>query len=297
MDEKYYKVLGGECRSPCKQFDYSPYLPKGESAGEWLPLIENAKIASDGYYISKYWNMWYSKGARIYEVEFDRRAESKVFAVEDQICCGTIRLLKDVTDELVPLLNDENCNLGKSNTGTHNIGNFNVGERNTGNRNTGKLNSGDFNTGDNNTGIDNVGDKNVGSANVGSLNTGHSNTGDGNLGSYNSGHFNRGNCNSGSFNVGNRNSGKWNIGNRNTGFFNTRGAPFYMFDKPVENADASQVAIPAWLNNPEPKKSFESAPIGELKKTLELPNFDFDIFEKITGVSKADYERRFAAGK
>lgn len=67
MDEKYYKVLGGECRSPCKQFDYSPYLPKGESAGEWLPLIENAKIASDGYYISKYWNMWYSKGARIYE--------------------------------------------------------------------------------------------------------------------------------------------------------------------------------------------------------------------------------------
>lgn len=218
MDGKYYKVLGGKGLSPCTLFDYTPFLPKDGKAGAWLPEIDSAKMSSDGYYVSKYWNMWYSEGARIYEVEIDGADASGRYAVEDQICCRRIRLLRDATEELLPLLRDANFNLGESNTGERNIGSFNTGERNLGKRNTGKLNSGDFNTGDNNTGIDNVGDKNVGSANVGSLNIGHSNTGDGNVGSYNSGHYNKGNANSGSFNAGNRNSGKWNLGSYNAGF-------------------------------------------------------------------------------
>ena len=297
MDGKYYKVLGGKGLSPCTLFDYTPFLPKDGKAGAWLPEIGSAKMSSDGYYVSKYWNMWYSEGARIYEVEIDGADASGRYAVEDQICCRRIRLLRDATEELLPLLRDANFNLGESNTGERNIGSFNTGERNLGKRNTGKLNSGDFNTGDNNTGIDNVGDKNVGSANVGSLNIGHSNTGDGNVGSYNSGHYNKGNANSGSFNAGNRNSGKWNLGSYNAGFFNTRDAPLYMFDKPVENLKAPQVVLPKWLNSPNPRDSFESAAPGDIAKTLQLPNFDYAVFEKITGISKADFDRKLDGEK
>ena len=292
MNEKYYKVLSAESLSPCTRFDYTPYLPNGDIVGDWLPLIDNAKLAEEGYYISKYWNMWYSKGARIYEVDFRYPSESPKFAVEDQICCGQIRLLKDMTDELVATLSDENFNIGKFNTGERNLGSHNTGERNTGNRNTGKLNSGNFNTGDGNTGIDNVGDCNIGSANVGSRNKGHSNTGDENIGSYNSGSNNKGNSNTGSFNVGNRNTGKWNIGNYNCGYFNIGEAPLMMFGKPVGNMRFADIILPKWLNKPDLKSSFESATKDELQRTLQLPNFDFEVFEKITGITESDFKRR-----
>lgn len=287
MDGKYYKVLGGEAKSPCTLFDYTPYLPTENSAGAWLPRIDDAEMSGGGYYVSKYWNMWYDRGARIYEVDFEPCMSPRPPAVEDQICCRTIRLLRDVTDELLPLLTDEKFNIGEGNLGERNIGSHNIGERNTGRRNTGKLNSGDFNTGDRNTGIDNVGDCNVGSANAGSRNIGHSNTGDDNTGSYNSGHFNKGNANSGSFNTGNRNTGKWNVGSYHCGHFNTRSAPVYMFDKPTV-IPLSQIILPKWLNTPNPKESLMDATAEDIKKTLSLPNFDFAIFEKITGITKAE---------
>ena len=231
--------------------------------------------------------MWYDKGARIYEVDFEPCPSPRPPAVEDQICCRTIRLLRDATDELLPLLTDGKFNVGEGNLGERNIGSHNIGERNTGRRNTGKLNSGDFNTGDRNTGIDNVGDCNIGSANAGSRNRGHSNSGDGNVGSYNSGHFNTGNANSGSFNRGNRNTGKWNIGSYHSGHFNTQPEPIYMFDKPTD-VPLSQIILPKWLNSPNPRESLKDASAEDVKKTLELPNFDFAIFEKITGITKAE---------
>ncbi len=297
MDEKYYKVIGEEGLSPCTRFDYTPYLPKADSVGEWLPKIDNAKLAEEGYYISKYWNMWYSEGARIFEVDFRFPSDTPISAVEDQICCGQIRLLRDVTDELVSTLTDKNYNLGASNTGERNLGSFNTGERNTGNRNTGKLNSGDFNTGDGNTGIDNVGNNNYGSGNVGSHNKGHSNTGDKNIGSYNSGSFNKGNSNTGNFNVGNRNSGKWNIGNYNCGHFNIGNSPIYMFGKPVSAEEFSRLILPKWLNKENTRQAFEEASIDDLQKTLQLPNFDYEIFEKIVGISKSDFQRRLDSTK
>ena len=58
MDGKYYKVLGGEAKSPCTLFDYTPYLPTENSAGAWLPRIDDAEMSGGGYYVSKYWNMW-----------------------------------------------------------------------------------------------------------------------------------------------------------------------------------------------------------------------------------------------
>lgn len=299
MEEKYYKVISDDGKSPTKRFDYSPYLPsENGTPGKWLPEIPENKLFSDGYYVSKYWNMWYVPGAKIYEVEVEGVSRAECAGVEKQVCCSRIRLLKDVTANLVPTLppaefsDSENfANTGVGNTGKHNTGNWNCGDFNTGNRNTGSLNSGDFNTGDSNSGIDNVGDRNCGSGNVGCDNTGHSNTGNFNKGSYNSGDYNRGFANSGSFNVGNRNSGKWNIGNRNSGYFNTIPPKIFMFNKPVD-VEISDIKLPKWLNFPNPPKAFERASVEEIEQTLNLPNFDYEIFERITGVSKSDFERK-----
>ena len=69
MNEKYYKVIAANGLSPTKSFNYSDYLPKDGKPGKWLPEIKEAEIRKSGYYASKYWNMWYVEGARIYEVE------------------------------------------------------------------------------------------------------------------------------------------------------------------------------------------------------------------------------------
>lgn len=301
MAEKYYKVIAQSGLSPTKSFDYSRYLPKNGEAGEWLPEIKNAEIRKSGYYASKYWNMWYVEGARIYEVEVEGVEKSETFGVEKQICCARMRLLRDVTEELLatlaPAETQPNAvqkrpyNTGIFNTGIGNTGSFNTGNFNTGNRNTGNLNRGDFNTGDSNSGIDNVGDNNDGSANVGCNNIGHSNTGNGNIGSFNTGDFNRGYANCGSFNKGNRNVGNWNIGSYNAGFFNTEDSCVRMFNKPT-NLKISEVKLPKWLNFRDAKSAFLKAENSEAEAALNLPNFDFEIFEKVTGISKSDFEKK-----
>ena len=299
--EKYYKVILPSGKSPTQKFDYSPYLPRktahGTRAGRWLPKIDNARIERDGYYVSKYWHFWYEEGAKIYLVECrgmcPKGADQP--AVEKERCCAQIRFLADVTDMLVPSVDAENTgkfNTGKANTGNRNSGVANTGDFNTGNRNTGRLNSGDFNTGDQNTGTDNVGDFNLGSCNVGSRNRGHSNTGNRNLGSYNTGSHNTGNSNAGSLNIGSHNVGKWNVGSFHLGYFNTAPQPFFMFNKPVENAEFRDIKLPTWLYAPNPKEAFEKLPPEEAEKALSLPNFDFSVFEKITQISKSDFERK-----
>lgn len=299
MEEKYYKILETGGNSPTKKFDYAPYLPKNGRPGKWLPKIEEAKLHRDGYYISKYWNMWYSEGCRIFEVEHKFMEPCDDFGVEHQACCGQIRLLRDVTETVLAEFwkhaeenrNTAEWNTGKYNTGTRNTGNFNPGNFNTGSRNTGDRNIGDFNTGDCNTGIDNVGDNNRGSGNVGSHNTGHSNTGDRNTGSYNSGDGNVGHSNTGSFNTGSRNAGKWNVGNCHVGFFNTEEPCVRMFNKPT-GLKYSDIKLPKWLNRKDCKKEFWNAPKKDVKAALNLPNFDYAIFEKITGISKEDFEKK-----
>ncbi len=291
MPKKYYKILRADGISPTKEFDYSPYLPKGESPGEWLPIIADARPAKDAYYVSEYWNFWYEDGARIYEVEIEGEGQSGERGAPKQACCARIRLVRDVTETLIKVPHDKNFNIGEKNSGLRNIGSFNTGEFNIGKRNTGKLNIGDFNTGDSNEGTDNVGNCNLGSSNSGDGNIGHSNAGSHNKGSYNTGSHNTGNANTGSFNTGHRNSGKWNIGSFHTGHFNTIDAPSMMFNRKCA-IPIREIKIPLWLNKPNPKESFEKASAKELRDTIALPNFDFSIFEKITGISESDFKRR-----
>ena len=40
------------------------------------------------------------------------------------------------------------------------------------------------------------------------------------------------------------------------------------------------------------KKSFEEASKEDVAKALELPNFDYQIFEEITGIAKEDFDKK-----
>lgn len=295
--QKYYKILSPDGFSPTTKFDYNPYLPQGDKVGEWLPEINERVLHASGYHLTRYWNMWYENGARIYEAEFRGKVEPITFGVEEKITCAQIRLLKDVTEELLPTLDKESIpeswNIGKNNTGVRNIGSNNTGNYNTGNRNTGNRNTGDYNTGDANSGIDNVGNNNKGSSNVGSNNVGHSNAGDGNRGYFNVGNHNTGNGNMGSFNIGNNNIGKWNKSNLNIGFFNTENSTIKMFNKPT-NLKLGEIILPAFLRKPNPKEAFASATKEDILKALALPNFDYQIFEEITDISKSDIEKKLS---
>lgn len=45
------------------------------------------------------------------------------------------------------------------------------------------------------------------------------------------------------------------------------------------------------------KKSFEEADIEDVEKALELPNFDYKIFEEITGITKEDFDKKLGVEK
>ena len=138
MTQKYYKILNADGFSPTTKFDYNPYLPKNGTAGKWLPEISERVLHASGYHLTKYWNMWYEKGARIYEAEFKGKTEPITFGVEEKITCAQIRLLRDITEEALQTLNKEefspeSWNIGKNNTGVRNIGSNNSGNYNRSN--------------------------------------------------------------------------------------------------------------------------------------------------------------------
>ena len=143
-----------------------------------------------------------------------------------------------------------------------------------------------------------------------------------NSGNWNSGGYNSGDCNSGNWN-----SGGWNSGNRNSGFFNSNEPNVRMFNKDTK-LKKNDINIPSWCcfsltvwvshdtateeDKEVHKKEIETC--GGFLKTLEykeawklaydktndkekiqlfnLPNFDADIFEEISGINvRADYKK------
>lgn len=232
------------------------------------------------------------------------------------------QLLKIVNtgDDCTGLGNTGDRNEGWHNTGNENTGNWNAGNWNEGDWNTGNSNTGSCNTGCVNIGNRNTGDKNDGSYNTGRYNTGSRNTGDFNGGGYNTGKFNTGCFNTGCFNTGDYNTGDYNIGNYNvgdwnrvsysTGFFNTESQPVYMFNKPtdmskddIRSLEGMKVLVRKYkaFRQLHPKyginrfinienfktvcKAFwETVTPEERDAVMNLPNFDADIFEEITGI-------------
>ena len=190
--------------------------------------------------------------------------------------------------------------------------------------NTGKGNSGDRNSGDWNSGDWNSGDWNSGNRNSGNRNSGNRNSGNRNSGNWNSGDRNSGDWNSGNRNSGNRNSGDWNFTSFSGGCFNTEQPKIYMFNKPsnwtlqnwldsrarylLNQIDDCTLEY-VWLDDmtdeekaahPEAKttggylkerttadnarKWWAGLDAADRNEILGLPNFNAEIFKKITGI-------------
>lgn len=231
---------------------------------------------------------------------------------------------KSVTDEIVILREIkwsellEIVNEGRNCTGCCNTGDRNAGDWNTGNCNIGNCNTGSSNTSYWNTGTGNTGGWNTGSWNTGIWNTGDCNTGGRNTGHWNTGNYNTGNCNTGSWNT-----GSWNSTDFSTGFFNSQSQPIYMFNKPTNICikDArrlkgveilSRKYASSWwiyshnmtdeekLAHPEHevtggylktvdfktacKMMWDKLDADDRQAVMDLPNFDADVFEEITGI-------------
>lgn len=213
---------------------------------------------------------------------------------------------------------NERITTGDGNTGDGNTGCGNVGCGNTGNENAGF-----WNTGNNNAGNQNTNDCNSGSYNTNNLNAGDWNTGALNTGCQNSGCCNAGNDNTGHCNVGDKNTGDFNTTDNATGCFCTERQTIMFFDKPstwtLEDwrySDAyralfGHIDLTKWVSyedmtDVEKAEHPESeATRGYLKKldfklacqegwakmtdeekqaVKNLPNFDAEKFEQITGI-------------
>ena len=179
------------------------------------------------------------------------------------------------------------------------------------------------NTGLFNTGKENTGDWNTGYCNTGDWNTGYCNTGYHNTGDWNTGDYNTGNCNTGDHNTGNRNTGDFNMTNNATGCFCTEKQTMMFFDKPStwtfkdwKHSDAycalfGHIDLTKWVSyedmtDVEKAEHPESEATGGYLKELDyklaccegwakmtddekqavknLPNFDAEKFEQITGI-------------
>lgn len=215
-------------------------------------------------------------------------------------------------------------NKGDFNTGNNNIGSFNTGSNNLGADNVGNYNIGNYNIGKSNIGNYNVGNYNTGHNNIRNYNTGNLNYGYNNIGDCNTGNSNTGHNNSGNFNTGDYNSGDFNSGNYSTGVFCTKTttATIKMFDKDskmtLEDWKAhpigkilSNLKLTEWINDKttseDEKDKCSKARIAkghliqytykeawanlwkiltenEKNQFKELPNFDSEIFEEITGI-------------
>jgi Pentapeptide repeats (8 copies) len=187
--------------------------------------------------------------------------------------------------------------------------------------NTGKWNTGNCNAGNWNTGNWNAGDRNAGNWNAGNWNAGSRNAGDWNAGNWNAGSRNAGDWNAGNWNAGDRNAGNWNAGNWNAGFFNTITPSMVMvFNGHMVGRAAFLEKCPPWLSSPrltswvdesdmtdqekidyptfhtcggylrtndwnaEWEKALADASADDVQKVRDLPGFDYDVFQEITGL-------------
>ena len=193
-----------------------------------------------------------------------------------------------------------------------------TGLRNTGNRNTGNRNTGNRNTGNRNTGYGNTGNRNTGDWNTGNRNTGNRNTGDGNTGDWNTGDWN-----TGDWNTGDGNTGDGNTVDFSNGVFCTQEEKIKFFDQPSNltyrdwlNSRARDIIrwnmeITTWIyednmsdeekeENPTYKTTggylkvstykdawsnlWNNLTDSEKQEIKDIPNFDGERFELITGI-------------
>ena len=300
MSIKGYKVFNPDWT--CRGFQYE--------VGKTFKHDGNIEMCGAGFHfcqkISDCFNYYaFNSSNKVAEVEAIGLVETR----NDKSVTNEITILRELTWHEV---------LDLANTGKNCTGNRNSGNRNSGNCNSGNCNSGDWNSGNRNSGNRNSGNCNSGNCNSGDWNSGNRNSGNWNSGNCNSGNWNSGDCNSGNWN-----SGNWNSTDFSTGFFNSAEQPLYAFNKPLsvdKDTFNSNVGIKAmnwkydnnwWvysenMTDEEKKAHPEHKTTGGYLKTVDfktacgmmwdnltddekeavkqIPNFDADVFEEITGI-------------
>ena len=72
----YYKFLTEDNRGEYSGFDFTPYLPDGDTPGEWLPEIEGKlEQCENGYHACEADDISFWLDAQLYEVEYREEPE------------------------------------------------------------------------------------------------------------------------------------------------------------------------------------------------------------------------------
>ena len=298
-----YKVFNHDWR--CRDFQYKV------GCTYKMPSDEIAICHNGFHFCEKLINCFdfyrLSECVKIAEVE----AFGRVITENDKSVTNEIRIIREIPfEEALSIINFGSHCEGRGNNGDYNLGDYNNGYHNVGSANIGSWNVGNRNLGDYNYGDGNVGCKNYGSGNVGDYNVGSNN--------------------SGCWNLGSNNSVCWNLGNNNAGFFNIGDSLSTFFNKPAKLRVKEYSSLPGirvldgyfsgnqWVFNSSmtdvEKESHPSYKItgGYLrvvdfktaceelwngmgltakKYVLILPNFDPDIFKKITSINVFENDR------
>lgn len=238
-----------------------------------------------------------------------------------KFCTNKIIIVREITwEEVLRMVNKgKGCtgfdNIGDYNTGDKNKGHWNTGHLNEGSYNSGEhnygiLNSGDYNVGRCNTGMFNKGYRNSGDYNIGDGNSGIANKGDCNSGSLNTGY-----CNSGDWNKTSYSNGCFNTEEPKIFMFNKpsnwtlrdwHNSPARRILETISPKNSVQwiscmnmtdyekeqhpeyAATNGYLKERDDYNNnqlwWESLRKSDKKIILALPNFDKEIFKKITGI-------------
>ena len=312
MSIKGYKVFNPDWT--CRGFQYE--------VGKTFIHNGNIEMCESGFHFCRkasdcfdYYN--FDSRNKVAEVEAIGLVETQ----NNKSVTDKIKIVREISwQELLTIVNE-----GRNCTGLRNTGNCNTGSWNAGDRNTGDWNTGYCNTGNCNAGSWNAGDRNTGDWNTGDCNTGNCNTGSWNAGDCNTGDWNTGDCNTGNCNTGSWNTGGWNKTNYNSGFFINVNLPIFMFNKPTsyklhseirnlrgiqilernfensgwiysENMSAEEKAahpehetMGGYLKTVDFKTAckmmWDKLDEEERQAVIELPNFDAEVFEEITGIN------------
>ena len=276
---KGYKVFNKDWT--CRGFQYE--------VGKTYEMKENPVCCERGFHfcgklIDCFWCYDFNSENKVAEIEALGTIDDS--GDKEKYCTNKIKIVRELTwHEVLDLVNT-----GKDNTGRGNAGNWNAGNRNTGNRNAGNWNAGNRNTGNRNAGNRNTGDENTGDEN-----TGNRNTGDWNSTDFSTGCFNTKEEKIRLFNK----RSKWTYRD-----WRCSSARDLMCDCPYTKTvwinekymtDSEKEENSTWkrtggylktieVTDEDRQAWWDNLDDEEQEEIKSLPNFDKDIFKKITGI-------------
>ena len=92
-----YKVILNKKSCHGGTFDWTDYLPKGNRPGKWTPP-DDVSVCSFGYHLTTDPMQWPKVGMKVYVAQ--GKPTNQI--LDDKSAHSSVRLLRDVTDEVVP---------------------------------------------------------------------------------------------------------------------------------------------------------------------------------------------------